>query len=270
MNSPRIGQARRADGIVQIKKKRNATASLGGAGGIKPPARVHGTLNVDLADTLRRLITGGVFKAGNKLTERELCERLGASRPSVREALRQLKAECLVDIIPNRGPVVRELTEPELLDLWEVRTSLMVLIARRFAERGTLQQIDGLAAVLREFEQALKSGDIDLIKSTKAKFYEAFLAGSDSGTANWYFRQLNARISYIWASSLLLPGRPAESIKELNSLVKALRRRDQKGSEQAIGEHAEHARAVAIYGLRAIKESQRLAKRTRRRQPVEK
>lgn len=268
MDSSKAGQARRTDGIAQVKRKRSPASSS--AGVIKLPARVHGTLNIDLADTLRRLITGGIYKAGDKLTERELCERLGASRPSVREALRQLKAECLVDIIPNRGPVVRALTEAELLDLWDVRTSLMVVIARRFAERGTLHQIDGLANALRDFDQALKGGDTDLIKSAKAKFYEAFLAGSDNGTANWYFRQLNARISFIWASSLLLPGRPAESIKELNSLLKALRRRDSDGSAKAIGEHADHARAVAIYGLHAIEESQRQAKRPRRRASAEK
>ena len=68
------------------------------------------TIQAQTAGKLRDAILDGVFKPGEKLLEAELCRQMGVSRTSVREALRQLEAERLVTIFPNRGPSVTQLT----------------------------------------------------------------------------------------------------------------------------------------------------------------
>src|SRR3981189_3719273 len=77
-------------------------------------AELQSTLRIDdvppvramVARKLREAIMSGTFKPGQRLVERELCEMTGVSRPSIREALRLLEADCLVKTVPHRGPVV--------------------------------------------------------------------------------------------------------------------------------------------------------------------
>src|SRR5215467_6268354 len=96
----------------------------------------------DLSRQLCALITDGTYRPGDHITERELCARLKASRPSIRETLRQLEAEGLLDIYPNRGAVVRKLNNDTFLQLWEVRQALETLAAERFARHGSPEQVE--------------------------------------------------------------------------------------------------------------------------------
>src|SRR5258708_14019128 len=143
------------------------------------------------------------------MTERALCERLGVSRPSVREALRQLEAEGLIDILPNRGPVVRMVSVSDVLELWEVRTALETLIARRFATQATERQIQDLDKAIRDFDAALRSKDTGFIKSTKTALYEAFAAGANSPIPPTHFLQGNPPLGLLWSAPFVFPRRPA-------------------------------------------------------------
>src|SRR5437588_4738707 len=104
----------------------------------------------NLSRQLCALITDGTYKPGDHLTERELCERLKASRPSIRETLRQLEAEGLVDIYPNRGAVVRKLSMDTVLHLWEVRLALETLAAERFVRHGRPEHIERFGDAIRD------------------------------------------------------------------------------------------------------------------------
>ena len=221
-------------------------------------------VRAQLAHRLRILITDGTYRPGDRMTERELCERLDVSRPSLREALRQLEAEGLVDILPNRGPVVHLVTLEDVLQLWEVRLALEVLIARRFALHGTAAQVETLEESIRAFESALRTKNVGLIKSCKNELFEAFAAGANSAILAGYFRQVSARLSFLWSSSLMIPGRPAESISELVTLLAAIRNRNPASAEAAIVLHNEHAKAIAMYGLRAFEESRNKPRRKAR------
>jgi len=237
--------------LKTLSRKRQAVLAALGDG--PTPVRAQ------LAQRLRTFITDGTFRPGDRMTERELCERLRVSRPSVREALRQLEAEGLIDILPNRGPVVRKITAADVLELWEVRVALETLIARRFAIHGTEEQIEHLEEAIRDFDMALKSQDVSVIKSSKAVLWETFSAGANNSMLAAYFRQVNVRLSFLWSSSLRFPGRPAESISEFFSLLAAIRSRNADASQAAIVLHNEHARAIAMYGLRVFEESRRKA-----------
>jgi GntR family transcriptional regulator, trigonelline degradation regulator len=263
-------QPRRSNGQPRVRGGKPAAAprrTLPVPARIPRPAADPTPVRAQLAQKLRRLVTDGIYKPGDRMTERELCERLSVSRPSVREALRQLEAEGLVDILPNRGPVVRMVGTSDVMELWEVRTALETLIARRFALHGTDRQIEELEKAIRAFDAALRSGDVGFIKSTKAALFEAFAAGANSEILTIYFRQVNARLSFLWSSSLMFPGRPAESIGELFALLTAIKNRNAAASEAAMLLHIEHGKAIAMYGLRVFEESRRKPPRGPRRRP---
>src|SRR5580698_7752568 len=108
------------------------------------------TLRQQVIEGLRLCITDLTFRPGDRLIERELCEMLGVSRTLIREALSQLVAEGLVQIIPHKGPIVAVITKEEAKGLYEVRAVLEALAGRQFTERATNDQRVALMQALKE------------------------------------------------------------------------------------------------------------------------
>ena len=100
----------------------------------------HPPIRDQIADILRSAIVKLEFEPGQVLVERNLCEMTQASRPSVREALRQLEAEGLVESHNGRGTIVRVISAEEAAQVYEVRAELEGLAARLFTERATGDQ----------------------------------------------------------------------------------------------------------------------------------
>src|SRR5688572_2426760 len=93
-------------------------------------------LRLKVEEVLRQAIIDGRLAPGERLTERRLTEMTGVSRTLIREALRQLESQGLVSLIPNKGPVVRELTAAEGRDLYAIRGVLEGLAARFFVQNA--------------------------------------------------------------------------------------------------------------------------------------
>ncbi len=105
-----------------------------------------------VARALRTAIAELRFKPGEILIERELCELTGASRPSVREALRQLESEGLVTSAAGKGTIVATVTVDEARQLYEVRGVLEGLAGRLFTDVATEQQRGDLTRAVDRFE----------------------------------------------------------------------------------------------------------------------
>lgn len=213
-----------------------------------------------LTQQLRESITDGTFKPGDRMIERDLCERWNVSRASVREALRQLEAEGLIEIISHRGPLVRSLSYDEMIELRELQLSLERLVARRFALYGSEAAMDLLDARINELEQSFVSRDQHVVKTAKAAYFEAFTAGAQSETLREYVRQVNARLAFLWASSLMVPGRSAESITNMRMLLTMIRNRNSDAAEAAITIHHELAKAAGMRGWEAFQASQQASR----------
>jgi DNA-binding GntR family transcriptional regulator len=201
-------------------------------------------------DQLRRAIVQGRFPPGEHLSDRVLTDRFQVSRSVVREAIRQLEAEGLVETFPYRGSFVRTLTVREAEQVYAVRGVLEALAAKEFARRATDAQI----ALLEESFQPILNFDasrpnqelIDL----KQKFYDVLLAGCGNTYIRTMLSQLlnvNARLR---ATSLSAPGRLPQMVAELEALMAALRVRDQEAAWRASLAHVENAAAVALNLLR--------------------
>src|SRR6202158_526809 len=93
-------------------------------------------LRRQVLDELRQSIIAGRLAPGSRLIERELIAMMGVSRTVIRDALRQLESEGLIAIIPNKGPVVRELTLAEAKDLYSIRAVLEGLAAGVCGEKA--------------------------------------------------------------------------------------------------------------------------------------
>jgi DNA-binding GntR family transcriptional regulator len=139
------------------------------------------TLRQQVIDGLRACISDLTFKPGDRLIERELCEMLGVSRTLVREALSQLVAEGLVQIIPHKGPIVSVMTGEEARGLYEVRGVLEALAGRQFTERATDDQRVALKQALNELASIrdMRGEEVTMLfLKQKARFYDVILEGA--------------------------------------------------------------------------------------------
>lgn len=211
-----------------------------------------------VVEELRCIIMDGFYEPGDRLVERELCERLAVSRTSLREALRQMESEGLIDFRPNRGAIVRRISREEVLEVWELRTLVEGFIARKFALNGTESEITRFGASIQSMDKALKSRDTAAIKTAKRELWDRFAAGAHHRVCSDLLEQINSRVSFLWSSSLLVNGRPSESIHELYALLSAISARNPDAAEAAIIVHNEHARSIGLKGLDAF-EARRVA-----------
>lgn len=116
----------------------------------EPAGRRKGQLHTEAASQLRRMILSGELPPGSRMRELQLCEQLGVSRTPVREALRTLAAEGLVDLLPNRSVVVSQLHAPDLEHLFTVFGAIEGLAAELACQRITEGEIAEIGKLLAE------------------------------------------------------------------------------------------------------------------------
>ena len=114
---------------------RTKSATGGGAKAASSDGQVRGSTVTKVRETIREAILAGHLAPGQRLVEAFLTERFGVSRPSVRAALSRLAAEGIVELVPNRGAIVRQLRRKEIFDRYQIREQLEGLAAGLAAER---------------------------------------------------------------------------------------------------------------------------------------
>lgn len=206
-------------------------------------------VRTQVADMLRNAITTGRFEPGRRLVEKDLCELLGVSRPSVREALRELEAEGLIRTVPNRGPIVAKLEIADAVGIYQIRGVLEALAAKLFCENATDDEIGVLEKKVEQLADAYKGGELDAIISAKARFYEILLKGAANPLIPNFLRVINARIIQLRRVSLLSERRMQLSIKEIERIMAAIKRRDRDAAFAATLEHIEAAAEAGIAQL---------------------
>jgi GntR family transcriptional regulator, trigonelline degradation regulator len=214
---------------------------------------------------LRGAIISGLLKPGDRLVESRLTEVLKVSRPSLREAMRQLESEGLIEIQPHRGPIVKVLSREEAKHVYDLREVVEALCARYFSINGTEEQIERLSESVDAVEAALKSEQREAIVQAKHRYYEAFVAGCGSDLVRNYVRQLIARTSYLWSSSIHNADRPAESIGEMRRLVEAIRAREPELAATASAILVRHASMTGLSALDKLAQSEPVAATARRK-----
>ena len=209
----------------------------------KQPAT--GTVQSQTVARLREAIMGGTFNPGERLVENALCQRLGVSRTSVREALRRLEAENLVVITPNVGPSVAAVDWNSAAQIYDVRALLEGRAAALCAERATPETLASIRVALEAFEASVVNDDaVARIKSTEA-FYEAILVGCGNAELHSLVRGLIARISLLRATSMSRPGRAIDSAAELRRIYEEIITGDGERAAAAATDHVHSAAAAA-------------------------
>ncbi|WP_109773770.1 FCD domain-containing protein [Quadrisphaera granulorum] len=202
---------------------------------------------------MRRRITSGDFAAGESLSELALAEDFGVSRTPVREALKQLQTEGLVEIRPRVGTFVTEPSRREVVELFVMKEVLEGAAARLLAQRGQVAELDLLEANLVEADRAVAAGQHARYAELVLDFHDLLVQGSDNRKLQSHYRTLMNQLAYarLVRTSLSQPGRPSKSDQEHHQVLDLIRAKDGDSAEQVMREHVRASQRAVLIGLNA-------------------
>jgi len=191
------------------------------------------TAEAALREGLRR----GEFAPGQRLTEAELAERFGVTRGAVRSALVDLTNAGLVERIPHRGARIREVSFDEAIQITECRAVLEALCAAHATRRATDAEIAELRQIGVDMEAAVAAGDHLGYSALNRSLHDWLTRCSGQLPAAKLLETLNAQIVRYQFRLALMPGRPAESVKQHLAIIDAVESRNPEAAATAARAH---------------------------------
>lgn len=221
---------------------------------------MHDDLKIEqMPQTLREIVLGrmrgailsGRFASGERLVERTLCDQLGVSRSVVREVIRILEAEGLVETMPNRGPMVATLDWHRARQIYDIRLLLEQDAASACAQTADATTKAKLTQALNGIAAAFGSGQSLTLAQTTATFYEVIFLSAGQDIAWEIVQRLNGRISRLRALTLATKERNVSGLARMTRIRDAITANDPKAAAQAVRDHLTEAATIAERLLQA-------------------
>jgi DNA-binding GntR family transcriptional regulator len=187
-------------------------------------------------DVLRRAILTGAFKPGDRVVEREVCERLGLSRSPVREAFRRLEQEGLV-VVSRQGLVVQTLSIEEVAELYQIRQQLEAMVARLAAQRCCAEQREELQAILAGIEQAIATDKPEMASGEGVRFHEKLAEIAGNRRLAGLLTGIGEEIQRFRNLYVHIPSRSQNALEEHRLIMEAVCAGDAERAAQVMFEH---------------------------------
>lgn len=191
-------------------------------------------------NTLRQAILRGELQPGERLLEIHLANKLGVSRTPIREAIRKLELEGLVLMIPRKGAVVAEITEKSLRDVLEVRKVLEELAVKLACEKIQDEEIRKLKDAAKEFEDALKTGDVTVYAEADVKFHDIIYRTTDNQRLIQLLYNLREQMYRYRVEYLKREDSHETLLAEHQYIIEMIEKRDAKCAVEAVCAHIDN------------------------------
>ena len=202
----------------------------------------HKTISLadQVFDHLENDILSGKYQRGEVLTESKLCAEMGVSRTPIREALRRLEQEHIIEE-SGKGSVVIGINEKDLEDIFLIRKSLECMAASLAAKNRTDEQLKDLKEALELQEFYLHKNDPDQIKLMDNRFHETLYKLSGSTTFYDTLVPLHKKIQKYRRASVENSSRAAASVAEHRKIYEAIEAQNSTAAAKYASEHVENA-----------------------------
>jgi DNA-binding GntR family transcriptional regulator len=206
------------------------------------------SLHREILSRLRDLIIEGHLKSGERIVERAICKTFGVSRTPIREALKVLASEGLVEFLPNRGACVRELSLNHMSELFDIVGGFDALAGRLACERITAAEFNKIERLHCQMYVFYINGDMPAYFRCNQLIHQRIVAAArntalSSASANVAGRILRIRYSANLAHNC---NRWREAIEEHETMIDSLRRRDSVELSDILFRHSRNNRAAAV------------------------
>lgn len=186
---------------------------------------------------IREDILSGKYNENEELKEATIGTELGVSRTPVREALRQLELEGLVNIIPNKGAYVTGISQKDIHDIYVIRSYLEGLAARWACEIITNEQVDELEEIVYLSEFHVKKQHYDQVVELDNKFHTAIYQASGSKILEHELTTFHHYVERIRKKTLGKEQRAVKSNSEHLAILEAIKQRNGELAEKLSHEH---------------------------------
>jgi len=188
-------------------------------------------------EKLQQTIFSGKFKSGERITEKEIAEKLRVSRTPVREALYRLASTGMIKIIPHRGFIISKWSAKEIKDVMEIRVALEMLAVRLTIQRISPKEIDELKILLIEMEEAVKKEDITRASQLNTLFHDKIIIASKNKELSQAIEPIKNKIYHFRIISISSPNKLKESFEEHKKILDAIINKDVKLAQGLISQH---------------------------------
>lgn len=214
--------------------------------------RPTATLRELALEKMRTAILDAHFQPGERLVERSLCEVLGVSRTVVREVLRHLETEGLVDSIPNQGPIVAVLDFDTAAEIYEIRALLEGEVAMACAQHADASLVADLSTCIDQIQQAFDAHAHPAVTALTSAFYERMFIAGKKHVAWEIVQTLIARINRLRALTIASDDRGHQAVEEMRAILAGIATSDGVAAREAAIAHvhrvAEIARKLLAHG----------------------
>jgi len=209
------------------------------------------SIQTRVIDAVRERIISGELEPGVSLSEIALADAFGVSRTPVREALKQLQTEGLVEIRPRVGTFVTAPSRREINELFEMKALLEGAAARLLANRGKVPELERLRENVRATDEAVRAGDEEAHADLVQEFHDLIIEGADNAKLHGHYRILMNQLAYqrLVRTSLSQPGRPAKSGSEHHHVVELIEAKDADAAERVMRDHVRASHRSLMVGL---------------------
>ena len=223
--------------------------------GYSDSAPVGTNLTTRVYAHIRSDILSGRYSIGEAVTELGLAKELHVSRTPVREALRQLELEELVEITPNKGAVVTGITAEDIQDIYEIRSLIEGMAAERAANEATEEEIGQLTEIVDLARFYLERKNYDQLKTMDGQFHQLLYSMSKSRMLKHILRDLHNYVGRTRGASLKSEGRAQSSLAEHQAVLDAIRCRDGDLAKKCMTRHVNNtAKNVIKHHLQSQQE----------------
>ena len=195
--------------------------------------RLHDTV----VEHLRNLIVEAVLPPGTKLNERELCETMGISRTPLREALKVLAVEGLIEISPNRGASVYKMSETEIRETFEFMSGLEALAGELACQRVTAVEVAEIKALHYAMLACKAQGDLPGYYSRNQEIHDRINLAARNSVLHETYLSMNRRLQALRFKSNFKPEKWDSAAHDHDEMVKALEARDGKALAAVLRQH---------------------------------
>jgi DNA-binding GntR family transcriptional regulator len=212
------------------------------------------SLHDEVVERLRGMLIEGVIQPGFKLN---VCELLHVSRTPLREAIKRMAAEGLVDLLPNRGAVAVKLSEGDVLNAFEVLAQLEGMSGELAAQRVTAAELAEIKALHYEMLACFSRKDLHNYYRLNAQIHAAINNAAKNPLLTKTYREINARVQSMRFRTNQNEAKWKRAVKEHEEMLTALESRDAASMRTILVEHLLRKRDAVLEQMRASEQERR-------------
>ncbi len=197
----------------------------------------HRNLYREVADRVRELIEHGKLTPGERISEKQLCEKFGVSKTPLREALKVLTAEGLVEIMPNRGARVTRLTLKKVKNTYDIMGALEGLSGELACRNISDREIEKIRRLHDQMLEHYKNKELQEYFRVNQKIHESIISAANNDTLVEMYNNLSYRVKRVRYSKKMTDSFWRKAVDDHQNMIEALEQRNGALLGQILRDH---------------------------------